>query len=81
MKIEQIIEELCNHEISKKDAIDEIRSITDNLRRKGALEFKVEEVYGNGEYYHGYLKLVLPYKYENMKHISAGDKVDVVLLP
>jgi hypothetical protein len=82
MKIKEIIEKLCNHEISKQDAIAEIASITDGLRRNNALEFTVEDIGCTVESNHGYLKLKLPYKYSRIEgRIKIGDKVDVVFLP
>lgn len=43
MKVKEIIEKLCNHEISKTDAIEQIKAITDALRKNESLEFVVEE--------------------------------------
>ena len=81
-KVKDIIEQLCNHEISKQDAIDEIASITDGLRKNNALEFNVEEVCFSIEDNHGYLKLKLPYQYSKIEgRVKSGDKVDVVFLP
>lgn len=82
MKVKEIIEKLCNHEISKQDAIEQITIITDGLRKNNALEFTVEESGFTAENNHGYLKLKLPYQYSKMKGmIKQGDKVDVVFLP
>jgi hypothetical protein len=82
MKIKEIIEKLCSHEISKKDAIEQISIITDGLRKNNALEFTVEEIGFTSEENHGYLKLKLPYQYSKIDgRIKKGDKVDVVLLP
>ena len=82
MKVKEIIEKLCSHEISKQDAVEQITIITDGFRRNSALEFIVEEssfTVGNN---HGYLKLKLPYQYSKMEgRIRQGDKVDVVFLP
>jgi len=82
MKIKQIIEKLCNHEISKQDAIEKLLIITDGLRKNHALEFTVEETAFTIENDHGILKLKLPYQYYKIKgRIKKGDKVDVVFLP
>ena len=78
MKIKEIIEKLCSHEISKKDAIEQISIITDGLRKNNALEFTVEEIGFTSEENHGYLKLKLPYQYSKIDgRIKKGDKVDV----
>lgn len=82
MKVKEIIEKLCSHEISKQDAIEQITIITDGLRRNNALELTVEESGFTVENDHGYLKLKLPYQYSKMKDkVSKGDKVDVTFLP
>jgi len=82
MKVKEIIEKLCNHEISKTDAIEHIKVITDGLRKNESLEFVVEEFGFTSENNHGYLKLKLPYQYSKMENkVSKGDKVDVTFLP
>lgn len=82
MKVKEIIEKLCSHEISKQDAIEQISIIIDGLRRNNALEFIVEESGFTVENNHGYLKLKLPYQYSKMENkVSKGDKVDVTFLP
>ena len=82
MKVKEIIEKLCRHEISKEDAIEQITIITDGFRRNNALEFTVEETGFTVENNHGYLKLKLPYQYSKIEgKIKQGDKVDVVFLP
>lgn len=82
MKVNEIIEKLCNHEISKRDAIEHIKVITDGLRKNESLEFVVEESGFTVENNHGYLKLKLPYQYSKMENkVSKGDKVDVTFLP
>ncbi|MAX80330.1 MAG: hypothetical protein CL843_09160 [Crocinitomicaceae bacterium] len=81
MKVEEIIEKLCNHEISKSDAIDKIKVITDGLRNNESLEFVVDEFGSTVENNHGYLNLILPYEYSKIKNkVSKGDRVDVSLL-
>lgn len=82
MKIKEIIEKLCSHEISKNDAIEQISIITDGLRKNNALEFIVEEIGFTSENNHGYLRLKLPYQYSKINgRIKKGEKVDVVLIP
>jgi hypothetical protein len=82
MRINEIIEALCAHEISKQDAIDQLTKITNGLRKNNALEFNVEEVSASIQDDHGYLKLKLPYQYSKMKgKLKKGDKVDVVFIP
>jgi hypothetical protein len=82
MKVKDIIEQLCSHEISKDKAIEQIISITDGLRKNDALEFNVEDYGCTVENDHGYLKLKLPYQYSKMDgRVRKGDKVDVVFLP
>lgn len=82
MKVKQIIEKLCNHEISKTDAIEQIKIITDGLRKNESIEFVVEKSGFTSENNHGCLKLKLPYQYSKMENkVSKGDKVDVTFLP
>lgn len=81
MKIEEIIDKLCNHEISKSDAIDEINIIVNKLRKDGAIEFIVDVVAYTVNDNTGYLKLKLPYQYSKIQdRVRAGDKVDVIFL-
>ena len=82
MKIKEIIEKLCNHEISKTDAIKQIKLINDGLRKNESIEFVVKSTSYSVENNHGYLGLMLPYQYSKMKNkVSKGDKVDVIFLP
>ena len=82
MKVKEIIEKLCNHKISKMDAIEQIKVITDGLRKNESLEFVVEESGFTSENNHGYLKLKLPYQYIKMENkVSKGDKVYITFLP
>jgi hypothetical protein len=82
MKVKKIIEKLCNHEISKDQAIEEMSCIINSLRRCKSLEFNVEQVSVSVENNHGYLRLKLPYQYSKMRDkVRVGDKVDVVFLP
>jgi len=82
MEIKQIIEKLCNHEISKKDAIEQLLIITDGFRKNNALEFTVEEIAYSIVNNDAILKLKLPYRYSEIEgRIRKGDKVDVIFLP
>jgi hypothetical protein len=82
MKIKEIIEKLCSHEISKNEAINLITEITDGFRKNNALEFIIEEYGTTTHSDSGYLKLILPYQYSKMKgKVKNGDKVDVVFIP
>ncbi len=84
MKISEIINQLCSHEISKQEAIVQLTEITDGLRKKNTFEFTVEEVghIQDGHLTHGYLNLKLPYRfYDIQDRVRVGDKVDVTFLP
>ena len=82
MKAQEIIEKLCNHEISKIDAIEQIKLMSDGFRKNNALEFTVEQVSFSIENNHGFLKLKLPYQYSKIEgKFKQGDKVDVILIP
>lgn len=82
MRIKEIVEKLCNHEISKEEAIKQISIITDGLRMNDALEFIVEHTGFTSENNHGILKLKLPYEYSKMEgKVKEGDKVDVLIVP
>lgn len=82
MKIEEIIDKLCSHEISKHEAIEELTTITKGLRKNKALEFEVTYVAYTAENNHGILHLKLPYQYSKMgNRVKVGDSVDVVFLP
>jgi hypothetical protein len=82
MKIKDIIEKLCNHEISKFEAINQIKNITDGLRKNDSLEFIVESFAFTVGDNHGILNLTIPYGYSKIEgKIKRGDKIDVLLLP
>ena len=81
MKINQIIEKLCNHEISKQKATQDILIIINGYRKKNALNFTVEKVYFSISKNYAILKIRLPYEYDKIEgKIKIGDKVDVRLL-
>ena len=82
MKIIDIVENLCNHSISKDQAIEEIANIVNGFRKGKAIEFVVDEVGFTVEHNDGYLKLKIPFRNDKIEgKIKAGDKVDVVVLP
>jgi hypothetical protein len=81
MKAQEIIERLCRHEISKGEAINQIDELINGLRKRGSLEFTVEESGFTSENNHGFLKLKLPYAYSEMIDIKKGDKVDLMPIP
>lgn len=74
MTSSQIVEQLCNHEISKEDAIKEIESI----RKGNLIRFIVDGISSATPDNHGYLKLKLPYQYFKIENaLKKGDSVDV----
>jgi len=82
MKINEIIEKLCKHEISKQEAIEQLFAITDGLQKRSALRFTVESIGFTVHDDHGILNLKLPYGYSKMEgNVKVDDKVDVVFLP
>jgi hypothetical protein len=82
MKIKQVIEQLCSHEISKQQAIELITEITDSLRSKRAIGFYVEGIAFSSESNDAILNLRAPYYYDKIKgRIEIGDLVDVEILP
>jgi hypothetical protein len=81
MKIETIIEDLVNHEISKYEAISKLKEITDGLRGKSSIEMTVESIAFTVGVNDGILKLRKNYGYEDIKGIKEGDRVDITLIP
>lgn len=81
MKIEEIIEQLVKHEISKHEAIDKIKDITNGLRRKESFEFVVGDVSTTTPSNHAILEIMIPYGYSKIEGIiKKGYKVDVSLV-
>lgn len=80
MKVEEIITELLNHEISKSEAINMLQKHRDSFRNKNSLEFEVTSTAFTIDNNHGILELKIPYSFEKMKNIKKGDKVDVMLI-
>lgn len=82
MKIKQIVDKLCNHEISKVEAVDFLAEIIDSFRNKNAIGFFVEQVAFSSENNDAVLSLRAPYSYNKIKgKVEIGDRVDVVILP
>lgn len=77
MRVPEIIDKLCNHEISKREALHELEKILNNE----ALQFTVEEFSYTVGKQHATLKIVLPYQYYKVQDkIKKGDNVNVFLL-
>jgi|LakMenEpi03Aug12_release.lakeMendotaPanAssembly.Ray.scaffolds.fasta_scaffold3733717_1 hypothetical protein len=81
MKIDEILNKLCNHEISKQQAKELIKHITDSLRNKNCFEFTIEEISFNCHNFDGFLKIKMPYGFAKMdKKFKTGDLIDVNLV-
>lgn len=81
MNINEIIDKLCNHDISKHEAKDLLKDKTQKLRQKESIEFTVKEVGFCCKNNHGYLELILPYQYDKIKgKVRCGDKVFVNII-
>lgn len=81
-KIEDIINDLCFHKISKTEAVKLLKEINDGFRNKVSFEFQVEEIAFTSVDDHGLLKLKAPYGYSKIKDkFKKGDKVDLLLIP
>ncbi|HXS55737.1 MAG TPA: hypothetical protein VN726_06410 [Hanamia sp.] len=77
-KIESIVDALSKHELSKHDAVNMIRSLFNEQRRKESIEFTVEKVSFSIENNHGYINAVIPYGYNKIEGmIEKGCKIDV----
>jgi hypothetical protein len=81
MKIEHIIDQLLSHEISKSEALEKIKEITDGLRKNNAYECKIEEMGRKIPSDRPYMKILFPTACMNIDHVHTGDTVDVILLP
>lgn len=79
MRIEEIVESLVNHDISKKEAVIQLKIITNSLMKKGGVLMQVETVAFTSENGHGILELKAPYQYDKIKHFKKGDLADVTL--
>lgn len=78
MRLNEIINSLCNHEISKDEAIEKISSIINSFKRREPMEFTVQDVKFSVQDNHGYLFLKIPYGYSKIEgKFKLGDAVDV----
>ena len=83
--IKNIIDQLCNHEISRQEAVSQIRKITNGLRLRENIEAEVEEIGTRGD--DVYLKVIIPFKARELcfnnerDKIKDGDKIDITLIP
>ena len=82
MKINKIIDMLCNHDISKKEAVKMITDKMDLLKDKSQIYFTVDGVGESVVNSHAHLNLVLWYGYPEIEgKFKKGDTVGVVMLP
>ena len=80
--MENILNDLLSHQISKAEALSLLKDITDGLRNKGAIEFEIDEISFTVQENHAYVSLKKPYGYNQIKNIiSKGDKIDLNLIP
>lgn len=77
--IERIINRLLNHEITKDEAVEDLRLIARGKVPKGAVSFTIEEMEFKVADKEAQVCLVGPYKFEDLYDtISTGDRVYVV---
>jgi hypothetical protein len=77
-KIETIIDALAKHELSKDEAVNMLRALFNEQRRKEAIEFEVEQVTFSVHDNHGFIKAVVPFGYNKIDgKITKGSKIDV----
>ena len=80
--MEDILNDLLSHQISKAEALGLLKGITDGLRNKGAIEFEIDKISFTVQENHAYVSLKKPYGYNQIKNIiSKGDKIDLNLIP
>jgi hypothetical protein len=78
MRIAEIIDQLCSHQISKSDAIEKLRDIVEEQRCCAGFDYFVNEV-GETVSEECYLKLY-SYSYtKNKSKIKKGDRVKVII--
>lgn len=80
-KINETIDKLISHEISKNEALEIIENLFKSYTGKGDVHAEVQSIGFTSESNHGFLKLLVPYGYSEIKHIKKGDKVCVTYLP
>lgn len=83
MKIVEIVNKLADHSISKQEAIEKLKEITEGMRKNGSLTFEVTNISYSVVENHAFLSIKMPYGYNDVKKsgIKSGDKVDVMLIP
>lgn len=80
--ITEIVEDLLSHKITKKEAIKKLRGISDGLRNKKSITFKVTQLSYTSVNKHALVSLKADYAWREVeKTISAGDEVDVCVIP
>jgi len=81
-KVSEIIDALLKHEITKEDAIEKIKKLTDKAKPKNAIECDVMEVAYSVEHNHGRVRLEIPYGYHKIEgKLKKGDKAGLIILP
>lgn len=81
-KVSEIIDGLLKHEITKEDAIEKIKKLTDRAKPKNAIEFDVTEVGLTTPHNHGYLKIYCRYGWDKIcGKVEKGAKVRVTFMP
>lgn len=81
MRIEEIIENLISHKISKDVAIDMLRTIANKKITDSDLKFKVTGIASTSQSDTGILNLELPYQYKQMQgKFKLNDRVLVELV-
>ena len=82
MKIQEIIDKLCSHEISKNDAVYLLSEMFNTVRLRTSIECDVTSVACTVENNHGIINLKIPYGYSKIENkLSKGDKVDLIIIP
>ena len=79
--IDEIIESLLSHEISKRKAIKEIRKIIDGLTSSGMIEMKAGDMAYNIDNKDACIQLSIKDGYDKIKHINTDDKVLIIKKP
>lgn len=74
MNIDEILNKLCDHEISKEDAKRLL------YKKEKSLVFDIESTSFTVENNHGILKISLPFGWSEISHFKAGMKVKVKLI-
>lgn len=81
-KLEEIIDSLCSHKISKGQALEEIINIFDEFKSGRGHNFVVDGVGFSAESNHGYISAVIRYGYKHIENkIKKGDTIYVTVIP